>query len=131
EVCQSWPCDCVSTTRAVFGFHVKSITNPTPGQLQRRIRSQGSGYRCDVRPVISPRTLRALRTTLWITSGWIGAALLVHWIVRRGAAHLRRALSAGGGRAGGRARPPRGGGPTRSRGFAFPFRGCRFFYPPP
>src|SRR5262249_39088114 len=34
EVCQSWPCDCVSTTRAVFGFHVtrhhESDTGPAP-----------------------------------------------------------------------------------------------------
>src|SRR5499427_4849579 len=82
-------------SRAVFGFHAtRRHTNPTPGQLQRRIRSQSSGYRCDVRLVIAPRTLRVLRTTLWITSGWIGAALLVHWIVRRVPTYPARELTA-------------------------------------
>jgi len=44
--------------------------------------------------VVSPRTLRPVRTTLWITSGWIAAALLVHWIVRRVPTHLTRELTA-------------------------------------
>ena len=34
------------------------------------------------------------RTALWITCGWIGAALLVHWIVRRVPTHLARELTA-------------------------------------
>src|SRR5262249_32957897 len=34
------------------------------------------------------------RSTLWITCGWIGAALLVHWIVRRVPTHLARELTA-------------------------------------
>ena len=34
------------------------------------------------------------RTALWITCGWIGAAVLVHWIVRRVPTHLTRELAA-------------------------------------
>jgi adenylate cyclase len=44
--------------------------------------------------VISRRTLYAARTALWITCGWIGAALLVHWIVRRVPTYLARELTA-------------------------------------
>ena len=41
----------------------------------------------------SRRAFYTARTTLWITCGWIGAALLVHWLVRR-ATHLARELTA-------------------------------------
>src|SRR4030095_17241978 len=34
------------------------------------------------------------RTALGITCGWIGAALLVHWLVRRVPTHLARELTA-------------------------------------
>jgi len=44
--------------------------------------------------VVSPRTLHTARTALWITCGWIGAALLVHWVVRRVPTHLARELTA-------------------------------------
>jgi adenylate cyclase len=44
--------------------------------------------------MVARRTLRAIRTTLWITGGWIGAAVLVHWIVRRVPTHLARELAA-------------------------------------
>ena len=44
--------------------------------------------------MISQRTLRSVKTALWITGGWIGAALLVHWIVRRVPTHLARELTA-------------------------------------
>jgi len=44
--------------------------------------------------VVSRRTVRTLRTTLWITGGWILAALLVHWIVRRVPTHVARELAA-------------------------------------
>jgi adenylate cyclase len=44
--------------------------------------------------VISRRTLRTLMSTLWITGWWIGAALLVHWIVRRVPTHLFREVGA-------------------------------------
>jgi adenylate cyclase len=44
--------------------------------------------------VVSPRTLHTARTALWITCGWIGAAVLVHWIVRRVPTHLARELTA-------------------------------------
>src|ERR1700746_2098900 len=47
-----------------------------------------------VRLMISRRTLRAVRTTLWITGGWIGAAVLVPWIGRRVPPHLARELTA-------------------------------------
>jgi adenylate cyclase len=46
--------------------------------------------------VASRRTLYTARTTLWITCGWIVAALLVHWIVRRVPTHLARELTAAG-----------------------------------
>ncbi|MGH7357013.1 MAG: adenylate/guanylate cyclase domain-containing protein [Candidatus Rokuibacteriota bacterium] len=42
----------------------------------------------------SRRTIYVVRTTLWITFGWIVAALLVHWIVRRVPTHLARELTA-------------------------------------
>ena len=44
--------------------------------------------------MISPRTLHSARTALWITCGWIAAALLVHWVVRRVPTHLARELTA-------------------------------------
>jgi hypothetical protein len=44
--------------------------------------------------VVSRRTLQTLRTTLWIVCSWIGAAQLVHWIVRRVPTHLARELTA-------------------------------------
>jgi hypothetical protein len=44
--------------------------------------------------VVSRRTLQTLQTALWIMCGWIGAALLVHWIVRRVPTHLARELTA-------------------------------------
>jgi class 3 adenylate cyclase len=44
--------------------------------------------------VVSSRTLHTARTALWITCGWIGAALLAHWIVRRVPTHLARELTA-------------------------------------
>jgi len=40
------------------------------------------------------RTLYTARTALWITCGWIGAALLVHWIVRRVPTYFARELTA-------------------------------------
>jgi adenylate cyclase len=43
---------------------------------------------------VSRRTVHTLRTVLWITGGWIVAALLVHWIVRRVPTHLARELTA-------------------------------------
>src|SRR5262245_3216223 len=43
---------------------------------------------------VSRRTLRTVRATLWTTGGWIGAALLVHWIVRRVPTHPARELAA-------------------------------------
>jgi hypothetical protein len=33
--------------------------------------------------VISRRGLRTARSTLWIVAGWVVAAMVVHWIVRR------------------------------------------------
>ena len=42
----------------------------------------------------SRRTARTVATTLWITSGWIAAAVLVHWIVRRVPTHAARELGA-------------------------------------
>src|SRR3989454_1479117 len=42
----------------------------------------------------SRRTLYTVRTTVWITGGWIAAALLVHWLVRRVPTHLARELTA-------------------------------------
>jgi adenylate cyclase len=44
--------------------------------------------------VLSRRTLHSLRTAVWITGGWIGAALVVHWVVRRVPTHLARELTA-------------------------------------
>jgi adenylate cyclase len=44
--------------------------------------------------VVSRRTFYTARTALWITCGWIAAALLVHWIVRRVPTHLARELTA-------------------------------------
>jgi adenylate cyclase len=44
--------------------------------------------------VASRRTLYTARAALWITCGWIGAALLVHWIVRRVPTYLARELTA-------------------------------------
>jgi len=44
--------------------------------------------------VLSRRTVHTLRTALWITGGWIVAALLVHWIVRRVPTHLAREVTA-------------------------------------
>jgi len=38
--------------------------------------------------------VQTVRTTLWFTCGWIVAALLVHWIVRRVPTHLARELTA-------------------------------------
>ena len=42
----------------------------------------------------SRRSYYTARTTLWITCGWIGAALLAHWIVRRVPTHVARELTA-------------------------------------
>ena len=42
----------------------------------------------------SRRAFYTARTALWITCGWIGAALLVHWLVRRVPTHLARELTA-------------------------------------
>ena len=44
--------------------------------------------------MLSRRTLHTVRTTLWITGGWIAAALLVHWVVRRVPTHLTREVAA-------------------------------------
>jgi adenylate cyclase len=44
--------------------------------------------------VISRRTLYTVRTTVGITGGWIVAALLVHWLVRRVPTHLAREATA-------------------------------------
>ena len=44
--------------------------------------------------MLSRRTFHTAKTALWITCGWIGAALLVHWIVRRVPTHLARELTA-------------------------------------
>jgi len=44
--------------------------------------------------VLSRRTSYTLKTAFWITCGWIAAALLVHWIVRRVPTHLARELTA-------------------------------------
>ena len=44
--------------------------------------------------MLSRRAFYTARTTLWITCGWIGAALLVHWLVRRVPTHLARELTA-------------------------------------
>ena len=42
----------------------------------------------------SRRTARTIATALWITGGWVAAALLVHWIVRRVPTHAARELGA-------------------------------------
>jgi hypothetical protein len=42
----------------------------------------------------SRRTARTVASTLWITGGWIAAAMLVHWIVRRVPTHAARELGA-------------------------------------
>jgi hypothetical protein len=42
----------------------------------------------------SRRAFYTARTALWITCGWIVAALLVHWIVRRVPTHPARELAA-------------------------------------
>jgi len=44
--------------------------------------------------VISRRALHTLRTAASITGGWILAALLVHWLVRRVPTHVARELTA-------------------------------------
>jgi hypothetical protein len=44
--------------------------------------------------VLSRRAWYTLRTALWIAVGWIAAALVVHWIVRRVPTHLARELTA-------------------------------------
>jgi adenylate cyclase len=44
--------------------------------------------------VLSRRAFHTARTSLWITCGWIAAAVLVHWIVRRVPTHLARELAA-------------------------------------
>jgi len=44
--------------------------------------------------VISRRTLYTVRTAVWITCGWIAAAVLVHWMVRRVPTHPTRELAA-------------------------------------
>ncbi len=44
--------------------------------------------------MLSRRGLHTAGTALWITCGWIGAALLVHWIVRRVPTHLAREFTA-------------------------------------
>lgn len=44
--------------------------------------------------MISRRSFYTARTTLWMTCGWIAAALLVHWIVRRVPTHLAREFTA-------------------------------------
>jgi adenylate cyclase len=43
---------------------------------------------------VSRRTVHTVRTALWITGGWIVAALVVHWIVRRVPTHPARELTA-------------------------------------
>ncbi len=43
---------------------------------------------------VSRRTVHTVKTTLWITGGWIVAALVVHWIVRRVPTHPARELTA-------------------------------------
>ena len=44
--------------------------------------------------VISRRTLSTVRAAAWITCGWIIAAVLVHWLVRRVPTHPARELTA-------------------------------------
>jgi adenylate cyclase len=44
--------------------------------------------------VASRRTLHTAKAALWITGGWIAAALVVHWTVRRVPTHLARELTA-------------------------------------
>jgi hypothetical protein len=44
--------------------------------------------------VISRRGFRTARTALWITCGWVVAALVVHWIVRRVPTYPARELTA-------------------------------------
>ena len=44
--------------------------------------------------MISRRTLHTLKAAAWIVGGWILAALLVHWLVRRVPTHLARELTA-------------------------------------
>jgi len=44
--------------------------------------------------VITRRGLRTARTALWIVGGWIVAALVVHWIVRRVPTYAARELTA-------------------------------------
>ena len=44
--------------------------------------------------MISRRALHTARSAAWIVGGWIAAALLVHWIVRRVPTHLARELTA-------------------------------------
>jgi adenylate cyclase len=44
--------------------------------------------------VLSRRAFYTARTALWIICGWIGAAVLVHWVVRRVPTHLARELTA-------------------------------------
>jgi len=44
--------------------------------------------------VVSRRAFHTAKTALSITCGWIGAAVLVHWIVRRVPTHLARELTA-------------------------------------
>ena len=47
-----------------------------------------------IRAVLSRRAFYTARTALWIICGWIGAAVLVHWVVRRVPTHLARELTA-------------------------------------
>ena len=44
--------------------------------------------------MLSRRAFYTARTALWIICGWIGAAVLVHWVVRRVPTHLARELTA-------------------------------------
>jgi len=44
--------------------------------------------------VISRRALYTARAALWITLGWVAAAVLVRWIVRRVPTHVARELTA-------------------------------------
>ena len=44
--------------------------------------------------MLSRRAVYTIRTALWIVGGWIAAAVLVHWLVRRVPTHVGRELTA-------------------------------------
>ena len=44
--------------------------------------------------MLSRRALHTAKATLWIIAGWIVAAVLAHWVVRRVPTHLARELTA-------------------------------------